>query len=63
MHEHLIKCLQFEIDNKMITGKIGYMKTMWKWLTQREWEVTEEEMQFSMEQDINNEVAYGANII
>ena len=63
MHEHLIKCLQFEIDNKTITGKIGYMKTMWKWLTQREWEVTEEEMQFSMEQDINNEVAYGANII
>lgn len=63
MHEHLIKCLQFEIDNKMITGKIGYMKTMWKWLTQREWEVTEEEMQFSMEQDINNEVVYGANII
>lgn len=63
MHEHLIKCLQFEIDNKMITGKIGYMKTMWKWLTQREWEVTEEEMQFSMGQDINNEVAYGANII
>lgn len=63
MHEHLIKCLQFEIDNKMITGKIGYMKTMWKWLTQREWEVTEEEMQFSMEQDINNEIAYGANII
>lgn len=63
MHEYLIKCLQFEIDNKMITGKIGYMKTMWKWLTQREWEVTEEEMQFSMEQDINNEVAYGANII
>lgn len=63
MHEHLIKCLQFEIDNKMITGKIGYMKTMWKWLTQREWEVTEEEMQFSMEQDINDETAYGANII
>lgn len=63
MHEHLIKCLQFEIDNKMITGKIGYMKTMWKWLTQREWEVTEGEMQFSMEQDINNEVAYGTNII
>ena len=63
MHEHLIKCLQFEIDNKMITGKIGYMKTMWKWLTQREWEVTEEEMQFSMEQDLNNEVTYGANII
>lgn len=63
MHEHLIKCLQFEIDNKMITGKIGYMKTMWKWLTQREWEVTEEEMQFSTEQDINNETAYGANII
>ena len=28
----------------MITGKLGYMKTMWKWLTQHEWEVVEEQM-------------------
>ena len=44
MHELLIRCLQYEIDNKMSTGKLGYMKTMWKWLTQREWEAIEDQM-------------------
>ena len=44
MHEHLLKCLQYEIENKMSTGKMGYMKTMWKWLTQHEWEALEEQM-------------------
>ena len=33
----------------MITGKIGYMKTMWKWLTQNEWEVIEEQMSYESE--------------
>ena len=45
MHEHLINCLNYELENKMLTGKLGYMKTMWKWLTQHEWEVLEEAMQ------------------
>lgn len=44
MHEHIISCLKYEIDDKMRTGKIGYMKTMWKWLTQHEWETIEEQM-------------------
>lgn len=44
MHEHLLKCLQYEIDSKMSTGRLGYMKTMWKWLTQREWEAIEDQM-------------------
>ena len=44
MHEHVMDCLRYEIDNKMQTGKIGYMKTMWKWLTQHEWECYEEQM-------------------
>lgn len=44
MHEHLLSCLKLELDNKTISGKIGYMKTMWKWITQKEWETTEEEL-------------------
>lgn len=44
MHQHIMNCLSFEIDNKMLTGKISYMKTMWKWLTQHEWETYEEQM-------------------
>ena len=44
MHNHIMACLRYEIDDKMRTGKIGYMKTMWKWLTQHEWECYEEQM-------------------
>ena len=44
MHEHIMDCLKYEIDERMRTGKIGYMKTMWKWLTQHEWETIEEQM-------------------
>lgn len=59
MHQHICNCLKFEIDNKMITGKIGYMKTMWKWLTQHEWETCEEQMKLE-EPLIDN--SYGTDI-
>ena len=60
MHEHLLKCLQYEIEDKMRTGKIGYMKTMWKWLTQHEWETIEEQMKVETpNQDYYN---YGTDI-
>ena len=59
MHEHILSCLRYEIDNKLQTGKIGYMKTMWKWLTQHEWECYEEQM--NLEQQTAN--SYGTGIL
>ena len=47
------------VDDKMRTGKIGYMKTMWKWLTQHEWERYEEQM--NLEQQTAN--SYGTGIL
>ena len=44
MHEHIMQCLKYELDDKMRTGKLGYMKTMWKWLTQHEWECYEDQL-------------------
>ena len=44
MHEHIIQCLNSEVQEKMSTGKLGYMKTMWKWLVNREWENEEEKL-------------------
>lgn len=61
MHEHLMNCLKFEIDNKMITGKLGYMKTMWKWLIQHEWEVVEEQMTDECNNSYSCEI-YGTGI-
>jgi len=60
MHEHLLKCLKYEIDTKLAQGKLGYMKTMWKWITTCEWEIYEEQMQESTE--IVNTKIYGSTI-
>ncbi len=50
MHEHIMECLRYEVNNKAITGQLGYMKTMWKWLTQHEWETIEEQMKYMEEE-------------
>ena len=60
MHQHLCDCLKFEIDQKMMTGKIGYMKTMWKWLTQHEWEASEEQMNYTTQKQ---ETTYGNELL
>ena len=60
MHEHICNCLKFEVNDKMLTGKIGYMKTMWKWLTQHEWETCEEQMK--LEVPIIDYNLYGTNL-
>lgn len=62
MHEHILECLKFEISNKMMTGKLGYFKTMWKWLTQHEWEVIEEQKQYEQGNSPVIENSYGTTI-
>ena len=57
MHEHIMDCLRYELDNKMRTGKLGYMKTMWIWLTQHEWECYEEQLK------VKEEDTYGTDIL
>ena len=59
MHQHIMDCLKHEIDTKLMQGKLGYMKTMWKWLTTCEWEVNEAQMQ---EDNSKTEDTYGTTI-
>ena len=60
MAEHINDCLRFEVDKKMKSGKISYMKTMWRWLVDHQWEESEEEIQDQTE-TVNN--TYGTNIV
>lgn len=60
MCEHINKCLELEISKKMSQGKLGYMKTMWKWLNDHQWEEIEEEMKDNS--NINMKT-YGTEII
>lgn len=60
MAEHLINCLNLEVHKKMAQGKIGYMKTMWKWLCDHQWEEIEAELS-----DVSTQqtTAYGTELI
>ena len=60
MSEHINNCLDYEIKKKMREGKLSYMKTMWRWLVDHQWEETEEEMQDVDKQHLNN---YGTELI
>lgn len=62
MHEHIMECLKFEVNDKMMTGKLGYFKTMWKWLVQHEWEVIEEQMRHEQSVEPINEISYGTTV-
>lgn len=60
-HEHIMKCLNFQINDLTMTGRMGYMKTMWKWLTQCEWEALDEQMNES--ETSKSKSAYGTTLI
>ena len=60
MSEHLIDCLKFELEKKTREGKLSYMKTMWRWLVDHQWEATEEEMHDTA---INKVDSYGTDIV
>lgn len=59
MAEHLIECLEFEINKKTTQGKLSYMKTMWRWLVDHQWEETEAEIE-DVPQHVNS---YGTELI
>lgn len=59
--EHINSCLAKEIDKKVKSGKLSYMKTMWRWLQDHQWEEIEEEMLDEQKQVNNND--YGTELI
>lgn len=61
MAEHINKCLRFELSKKAREGKTSYMKTMWRWLVDHQWEVSEEEMQDTVKPNSGSE--YGQELI
>jgi hypothetical protein len=60
-HNHIMDCLTFEIRNKTNIGKLGYMKSMWHWLTNSEWENSEEQMKDA--ESVTEKKQYGTDLI
>jgi hypothetical protein len=61
MAEHINKCLEFELEKKSREGKVSYMKTMWRWLVDHQWETAEEEMRDTAKPNSVSE--YGQELI
>jgi hypothetical protein len=59
MHEHIMRCLSAELEEKAMTGKLGYVKGMWKWLVTKEWEAQEEKLKYDKP---TTNVSYGSTI-
>ena len=44
MHDHIIKCLRFEVDKRTRDGSMKFMVRMSKWLTSEAWTAYEDEI-------------------
>ena len=61
MSTHLLQCLMYEIEKKNKENKMSYMKTMWRWLQDHQWEAIEEEMLDNTQNNMSN--VYGTELI
>lgn len=44
VHQHILKCLQFEVDKRNKDGSMKFMTRMAKWLTTETWKAYEDEI-------------------
>lgn len=58
-HEHIVKCLKFEVDKRNRDGSIKFMVRMSKWLTTEAWKAYEDEINDSVNTEENK---YGADV-
>ena len=47
-HEHILKCLNFEVEKRNRDGSMKFMPRMSKWLTQESWKSYEDEINKSI---------------
>ena len=64
VHDHILKCLRFELKKRYADNSLNYMKRMNKWLFSREWESYEDEVDDSSSAATQNdgEVRYGTEL-
>jgi hypothetical protein len=60
-HENMLSALNFEVSNRSMSNKMGYMKRMYSWLLSEEWTLYDEFLKDKKVQKQINEV-YGTKI-
>ena len=61
-HEHILKCLQYEVNHREAEGSMRYMKRMYKWLLSQEWKSFEERIEDTDNVQTGKGVKYGTEL-
>ena len=63
VHDHIMKCLRFDLKRRYANNTLNYMKRLNKWLSSREWESYEDEVEDSLSATTNEEdTRYGTEL-
>lgn len=63
IHEHIVRCLRSEVEQRTIKGNMSYMKRMPAWLTSESWKVYEDHIEGDMDTTLEGKrKVYGADI-
>ncbi|GAG01937.1 unnamed protein product, partial [marine sediment metagenome] len=60
-HDHILKCLMFEIQEREKEGSMSYMKRLPNWLSSEEWKSYEERVEDS-QSVTTEEKSYGHDV-
>ena len=63
IHEHILRCLKFEVEDKTLKGQLTFMKRMPTWLTSEAWKVYDDHDSNELVTTQGEKLkAYGTNI-
>jgi hypothetical protein len=63
VHEHIVRCLRSEIEDRNLRGSMSYMKRMPAWLTSESWKGYEDHIESDMVTTLEEKrKAYGSDI-
>jgi len=62
-HEHIMRCLRAEIQDRGLKGQMSYMKRMPIWLTSESWKAYDDKVEGDLDPTLGeNTKAYGNNV-
>jgi hypothetical protein len=63
LHDHIIRCLKTEVNDRTLKGAMTYMKRMPAWLTSESWKAYEDHVEDDMQSTLEEKrKAYGTDI-
>lgn len=62
VHDHIMDCLNWEVNRRTQKGDLAYMKTMYNWLNSEHWKEIEERREHEKQAKQSQLNSYGTNV-